>query len=192
METDTKKDIRKRVLARRASMTEEEWQQKSQCIFEKVTEHLFFVNAEVIYCYVDYRREVDTHRLLQKAWELGKKTAVPKVIGTELEFYLIEKWEDLEAGYCGILEPTAACPRVSPKSESEESETSLIILPGAAFDQARHRIGYGKGFYDRYLSRHGNCRTIALAFDFQVEASIPTETQDIRPQVIVTEERLYV
>lgn len=181
---ETKRDIRKRVLAKRSSMSEEEWTEKSRLIYERVISHPLFQDAEEIYCYVNYNHEADTHAIIEKAWKLGKKTAVPKVDGRDMEFHYIRTFEELETGYFGIPEPVKDCPA--------HGKQVLVIMPGAAFDKNRSRIGYGKGFYDKYLQEHTGYRTMAIAFECQVEDYIPSESHDIRPEVLITEENLYV
>ena len=181
---ESKKDIRKRVLKQRNLINREEWEEKSRRICEKVTTHPFFLNADAIYCYVDYKNEVCTRDILAQAWKLGKNVAVPKVNGEEMSFYYIDNMGELKAGYFGILEPTT--------TNTADDENVLVIMPGAAFDQNKNRIGYGKGFYDRYLERHPQHRTIALAFAFQMIEGIPSDTHDIQPDIIITEETIYV
>lgn len=181
---ETKKDIRKNVLKKRSEVSEKEWEEKSHQIYEKVITHPFFLSAETIYCYVDYNHEVDTHAIMEKAWELQKKVAVPKVLGDSMEFYYIQDFSELQEGYFHILEPVTM--------SAAEDDYALVIMPVAAFDKNRNRIGYGKGFYDKYLQEHKNHKTLAAAFDFQVVDFIPADAFDIRPDVIVTEEKLYV
>ena len=93
---ETKKDIRARILEKRAHITQEEWEFKSDLILKRLMEHPFFVEAREIYCYMDYRHEVGTRRIIEKAWELHKKTAVPKVQGDDMEFYYVQRFDDLE------------------------------------------------------------------------------------------------
>lgn len=180
---ESKKDIRKCVLARRNCISKQEWEEKSRLICEKVVTHPFFLDSNVIYCYVDYRNEVSTRAIIETAWEQGKKVAVPKVLGDEMEFYYIHSYEDLEEGYKGILEPK--------QTNLAYDENTLVIMPGAAFDLTCNRIGYGKGYYDKYLHAHPSYKTLALAFEFQMIEHIPTEEYDICPQIIITEENTY-
>lgn len=93
---ETKRDIRARILEKRTHMTQEEWEFKSDLILKRLMEHPFFVEAREIYCYMDYRREVGTRRIIEKAWELNKKTAVPKVCGDDMEFYYVQRFDELE------------------------------------------------------------------------------------------------
>lgn len=164
-------------------MTEEEWERKSRIICEKVISHPLFQQAKAIYCYIDYRKEVATRQIIEEAWKLQKKVAVPKVDGDYMDFYYIRDYSDLEEGYKGILEPKDT----SVASDNE----ALVIVPGVAFDHRGNRIGYGKGYYDKYLSSHTDCRTIAVCFELQMSAHIPEEHHDIHPDIIITEEQEY-
>ena len=153
-------------------------------ICNQVLTHPFFLNADTVYCYVDYRAEVATASIIKKAWECGKKVAVPRVEGDELRFYYIQSFSDLVEGYKGILEPREIHPA--------DAQTALVLVPGVAFDRECKRIGYGKGFYDRFLSAHTHYRTMALAFELQIVDKIPADEHDICPQIVVTEENYYV
>lgn len=180
---ESKKDIRKRVLADRYNLTDSEWEDKSRLIYEKVVTHPFFLQADAVYCYVDYHREVGTRSILEHAWKQGKKVAVPKVNGETMEFYYIHSFKDLKIGYKGILEPEEDHPATD--------NYALVLMPGAAFDLRCNRIGYGKGYYDKYLHAHPDYKTLALAFDLQVVDCIPADEYDICPDIIMTEENNY-
>lgn len=181
---ELKKDIRKRVLKERNFMTEKEWEEKSHSIFKKVVTHPFFLRADTIYCYVDYRKEVGTREIIQKAWQLGKKVAVPKVEEKDMQFYYIKDFSELQCGYRQILEPVTTL--------VADGAHGLVIMPGAVFDKKHNRIGYGKGFYDRYLSSHTNLNSLAIAFEMQMVEEIPATPYDFCPEVIITEEQIYV
>ncbi len=180
---ETKQDIRKRVLEKRNCLNKQEWEEKSDKIFEKVITHPIFLHAEEIYCYIDFRNEVATRKLIETCWNLNKAVAVPKIDGSNMEFYYISSWDDLSSGHWGILEPD--------QGMLAEGESVCVIMPGAVFDRKRNRIGYGKGYYDSYLRLHPDYQTIALAFELQMEESIPSEDHDILPQYIITEEQVY-
>lgn len=179
-----KQDIRKNVLNLRKQLTETEWELKSQMIEDKVVTHSFFLGSDTILCYVDYQNEVRTRGIIQTAWEQNKTVAVPKVEGNEMTFYVIRSFDDLQKGYKGILEPIS--------SEEFSSENVLVILPGSAFDKKRNRIGYGKGYYDKYLSRYPGFKTLAIGFECQLVDEIPAEEHDLKPSVLITEEHIYV
>ena len=180
---ETKKDIRKRVLEARKAMTKKEWEEKSDSICEKVTSHPFFLESEEIYSYIDYRNEVGTRAIIEKAWQMGKRVAVPKTDEATMSFYYIDSFDDVLPGNWNILEPKTDKPA--------DGKNVCVIMPGSVFDRNRNRIGYGKGYYDRYLSNHPGHVTIALAFELQVLDEIPSEEFDIKPQCVMTEEKIY-
>lgn len=180
---EKKRDIRKRVLSYRDSMDKKEWEENSRRIQDCVVAHPFFLDSKVIYCYVDYRNEVGTASIIKKAWELGKQVAVPKVEGEKMIFYYIADFSDIKEGYRGILEPEKQFPA--------KDAHALVIMPGVAFDRNRNRIGYGKGFYDKFMDKHPSYHTIALAFECQMFDAIDAGKLDYRPEVLITEEKVY-
>lgn len=180
----SKKDIRKQVLAKRSQMGIEEWAQKSHKIYESVITHPFFLESEEIYCYVDYRKEVETRKIIEAAWKRGKKVAVPKVEADEMNFYYITSFNELKEGYRQILEPIS--------SKKADGMCGLLLMPGVAFDRTRNRIGYGKGFYDNYCKKHLAQKRIALGFELQMVKKIPAEDFDWKPDTLITEEKIYV
>ena len=97
-------------------------------------------------------------------------------------FYKLTDFARLEPGYFGIPEPASG--------EIVDWPKALMIMPGVAFDRANHRVGYGGGFYDRYLEKHPQLERVAIAFSFQMLPEVPTEPTDICPQIIVTEEEI--
>lgn len=179
---EEKKLIRKTVFERRAMWSDEQVVKASEIIAQKVIETEMFQQARQIYAYVDYNREVSTRPIIEAAWKAGKEIAVPKVDGKALIFYDLKSYDQLEKGYYGILEPA--------RGDIVEWENPLMIMPGVAFDCKRHRVGYGGGFYDRFLEKH-KIPTIAVAFDFQIMDQVPVEPTDILPDMIITETTIY-
>ena len=126
-----------------------------------------------------------TGYLIEEAWKRGKEVAVPKVSGKDMVFYRLTDFSQLEPGYYGIPEPVG--------KETVDWEEGLMIMPGVAFDRENHRVGYGGGFYDRFLEKHSGLSLLAVAFDFQILSQVPTEPTDIFPHSSVTEkETLYL
>ena len=181
---ETKKDIRKRVLKIRDGISKTEWETWSNMIYDKIVTHSFFLESKYIYCFVNYSNEVDTKRIIEHAWKLGKKVAVPKIHDNEMLFHVIHTYDELEEGFKGILEP------VTPPLN--DIMNGLVIMPGVAFDKQKHRIGYGKGFYDRFLDQYPYLSTIAIAFEKQVVEEIPVDEYDWNPDILITEEHTYV
>lgn len=182
---EQKKALRKEVKALRAAHTDEEIHRMSLELLPKAESLPEYHEAQLILAYIDCKHEVETMDLIRRALAEGKKVAAPKVFGQEMTFfYLSDPDTDLEAGYYGIREPKEGLTPIDDKAEA------LMLMPGVAFDEARHRTGYGGGFYDRYLEAHPQLKTVALAFEFQVKTEVPYEAFDIRPMKIVTEKRV--
>lgn len=181
-----KKDIRKQIFTQRAKVSEAFVQQQSTLIAEKIFALPQFLVASCIYVYMDYNKEASTRAIIEEAWRLGKKVAAPKVFGEDMRYFYIYSYEDVAPGYFNIPEPDE-------KRNLEEAadEDALLLVPGVAFDKDRHRCGYGKGFYDRYLSRHTQHVTVAMALDFQVVEQVPADAHDICPQILVTPTAIY-
>lgn len=187
---ERKKEIRRRMLDKRSRLSEREWKDKTDRITEKITGHPWFLEADALYCYVDFKGEVGTREIIERAWQSKKKVYVPAVSARNMEFYQIFSFLELEKGTYGILEPYMR--GRERKADIVRDGRVLIILPGAVFDEKRNRIGYGGGYYDRYLASCVNFRvhTIAAAFEFQVTEKIETEKTDISPELLVTERRI--
>ena len=130
---DRKKEIRAKILKMRQALPKEEVREKSLRIMRRIEETETFKNADNLLAYIDFRGEVATGTLIEKAWELGKKVYVPRVAGKEMEFYRIYSFEDLEKGAYGILEPKKECPVY----EAGEGQTTLAILPGSVLMKKR-------------------------------------------------------
>ena len=182
---ETKQSIRKLILAKRRACSQEFVVSASKEITDRILGLDEYRQAEALLVYLDYRNEAATRYLITEAWRMGKRTAVPKVRQEQMDFYEIHSWEGLEPGIMGIPEPADTKGR-SPV----EWEDSLVIMPGVAFDRSLHRIGYGGGYYDRFLARHPKMTRLAAAYDFQVLDEIPAEENDISPDLIVTEKRI--
>lgn len=151
-QTAAKKRFRAAALSARDSLTPEQRKRYSDKIIKNLISLPCYQEADTILTYISFRSEVDTFPLLEQAFADKKAVFAPKVFGKEMAFYRIFSREDLAAGYQGILEPVGGMLFETWKND-QTSQHVLICLPGAAFDRSCHRIGYGGGFYDRYLSR---------------------------------------
>lgn len=178
-----KKEIRNNIKNLKKALTPDEINCLSIQVLEKLYESDEYKDADVIYSYYSYNSEVLTSPLMTRAWEDGKKVAVPLVVGERMKFIRINSHEDVTPGYMGIPEPK--------DTQGEECSDSnvLMIMPGIAFDRSFNRIGYGGGFYDRYLSDHRNVMftKVALCYDFQiVDEALPVEEFDEPVDVIIS------
>ncbi|MFY9300597.1 MAG: 5-formyltetrahydrofolate cyclo-ligase [Candidatus Nitrosotenuis sp.] len=138
-----------------------------------------YVAAKTIACYYSIGSEVKTHGILQEVLSEGKALALPRVEGDGLVFCSVRKFEDLEKGEFGIMEPKQNCPPLT--------EFDVIIVPAVAMTADGQRLGYGRGFYDRFLTGTKS-PTIALAYSKTILKNIPHSKNDIRIQWIVTED----
>lgn len=170
-------------------MSEEERKSGSLLMTEAILGHQWFYRAQNVLLFVSYGSEIDTTELLREALRMNKKVYVPKVCGEDMEFYRINSLDELTEGYKGIPEPTDTTPTrmYIEKERVKLGESVLMIMPGACFDKTRNRIGYGKGFYDKYLSDKPDLLTytIAVGFACQEFEALPFEENDIKPYQVI-------
>jgi len=181
---ETKNSIRKKILALRDGMPDDERLLFSKNITDALLKMEQIQQAENILCFAGYKSEVSTTELIVSLLNGDKRVFLPRVDGDEMEFYRIQGLQDFEEGYKGILEPSMACTEVFRGPVSKET---VMLMPGAVFAKDGSRIGYGKGFYDRYLAKHDIMNRIALCFSSQLLESIPSDAHDKKASVIVTE-----
>lgn len=163
-------------------------QQEKRAIEKKITAQLFataiWKNASTIGLTVSQSFEWDTHSIMERAWKEQKNIVVPKcnTKKKQLTFYKINSRNDLEYGYAEIMEPHSAITEIIDKDAIE-----LLIVPGLIFDELGFRIGFGGGYYDRFLVDFDNI-TMALASKKQLVQKLPVDEYDIPVQYIVTED----
>ena len=167
-----KKELRARIRQQKRAMTEEQIVAKSARLGELFVASEAYKNAATIYGYLPYNQEVRTVPMLEQALRDGKRVAVPKCYGDEMRFIYLEDLNAVAPGYAGIPEPFADGPVADDK-------TALVLMPGMAFDPQGHRIGYGGGFYDKFLASEPGHPTLALCYDFQMLEHLETEAFDI-------------
>lgn len=167
-----KKELRRQIRELKRAMTPEQIEQASRRLGELFLDTPQYKNAKTIYGYLPYNQEVRTVPMLEQALKDGKKVAVPKCYGDEMKFIYLEDLTQVELGYCNIPEPIADGPVA-------EDETALVLMPGMAFTKSGDRMGYGGGFYDKFLAKEPNHPTVALCYSFQMVESLPTAEYDI-------------
>lgn len=229
----SKKELRKQILQKRDALSIEERKHKSVQITKRVIAHKGFQEADIILLFASYKSEVDTTEIFKEARKEKKAVYYPKVIGNEMKFYLVEQEADFIEGYRGIREPEDDFHKqfllrqiLSDTCEDEDNlrkqdktdylsgfkklhlpnkqKKICVIMPGAVFDEAGNRIGYGGGYYDKYFETMEKvaqkqkimldsclCK-IAVAFACQLVAygQIQVEKHDIKPNYIITEEQI--
>ncbi len=167
-----KKELRKAIREQKRAMTPAQIEEKSEALRVLFVSSEVYRSAKTIYGYLPYNQEVRTVPMLEQALRDGKRVAVPKCCGEEMRFIYMTDLTRVEKGYAGIPEPIADEPVA-------DDETALVLMPGMAFDPQGHRIGYGGGFYDKFLAKEPNHPTVALCYDFQVLPYLETEEFDI-------------
>ena len=167
-----KQELRKKIREQKRAMSAAEIEARSAKLGELFLGSDAYRNAKTIYGYLPYNQEVRTVPMLEQALKDGKRVAVPKCYGDEMRFIYMDDLSKVEKGYAGIPEPVADDPVA-------DDETALVLMPGMAFDPQGHRIGYGGGFYDKFLASEPNHPTLALCYEFQVLPHLETEEFDI-------------
>ena len=164
-----KQEMRAYIRAKKRAMTERQIVSASARLGEQFRACELYKNAKTIYGYLPYNQEVRTVPMLEQAIRDGKRVAVPKCYGQDMRFIYISDFEqEVAPGYANIPEPIADGPVAGDK-------TALVLMPGLAFDPQGHRIGYGGGFYDRFLSAEPDHPTLALCYGFQMVEHLETE-----------------
>ncbi|MDP4143096.1 MAG: 5-formyltetrahydrofolate cyclo-ligase [Bacillota bacterium] len=177
--------VRKYIRDKRKTLPQAEKSQYDVLIYNEVINSDFYKNAKNIFIYVSYKDEVDTHKIIECMLNDGKIISVPKVISKELgmKAVRINGFQDLtEKGSFGILEPKAESEEIS------EDSIDLLLMPGLAFDLKGGRIGYGGGFYDRFLNYvREDAFRIALCYNLQIIDKVPLEPSDEPIDGLITE-----
>lgn len=176
-----KKQFRENALQIRNCILLSERKRLDHNIFSNVHNSSLYRQATVIFIYVSFKSEVDTTQLIQTALLEGKKVCVPKVISKSdgMKAYYITSFAQLEIGKYKIKEPIS-------NQEAKPEDIDLAIIPGAAFDKTGRRIGYGGGFYDRYLAGRYKMVKTALAYEQQVYDKVPADDHDVLMDYIIT------
>ena len=167
-----KKALRAEIRAKKKALTEQQIERASAELCRQMAEHPAYKEATSLYGYLSYNQEVRTRAILEQAQKDGKRVAVPKVLGDEMEFIWLDDLDAVSLGYKGIPEPPEDGPIAA-------DESALVLMPGLAFDPEGHRCGYGGGFYDKYLEKHPGHKLLALCFDFQMYEHLDTDEHDI-------------
>ncbi|MBZ9625033.1 5-formyltetrahydrofolate cyclo-ligase [Clostridium sp. FP2] len=189
MENNLKDNLRKNMLKERKSMKTETVSAFSHIIMDTIIKLPEFLNCKNIMLYLSFNNEVDTYDLAKWCLDNGKKVIVPYCIKETREiipFEINNLTTDLTKSSFGIMEP-----KHDILKKANTCDIDLIIVPGVVFDKYGSRIGFGAGYYDRFLpKRVKNTPTIGIAFDYQVISKIPTGTYDVPLDFIITEKRI--
>jgi 5-formyltetrahydrofolate cyclo-ligase len=173
-----KKELRQQIRQKKRAMKECEIEAASARLGELFLSSDQYRQAKTVYGYLPYNQEVRTTPMLERALRDGKRVAVPKIYGDEMKFIYLTDLSQVEKGYSGIPEPIADGPVA-------DDPNALVLMPGMAFTKSGDRMGYGGGFYDKFLACEPKHPTIALCYSFQIVEKIPTEEYDIPVDLVL-------
>ena len=174
-----KKEIRSLIRRKKRAMTDQQIDSASEKLGELLRNCEAYRAADAIYGYLPYNQEVRTTPMLRQALMDGKRVAVPKCYGDEMRFLWLDDLDAVAPGYCDIPEPIADGPVA-------DDPTALVLMPGLAFDPQGHRIGYGGGFYDKFLEQEPGHPTVALCYDFQLFDHLDVDSHDIPVDLVLS------
>lgn len=184
--TERKEALRNELLERRKSISGEHYKDASQRIRSGLMRQPEYREANSIHCYVSLndRGEIDTHPLIREMLQSEKRVVVPVTDfdNDSLRHVVLRDYNDLSPNKWGVPEPGGG-------KEIDPVELDLVVVPMVGGDQQCNRLGYGKGFYDRFLAQT-DCPTIGLCFDECIVGEIPVEPFDVRLDKIITQERV--
>jgi 5-formyltetrahydrofolate cyclo-ligase len=174
--------VRREKIEERRNILEEDRIKYSKMIMGKLSKMPEMLNAQTIMLYMPINNEVDTTETIAKLIAKGKKILVPSTLKTEKKMIAaeIKSFSELERGAFGVLEPKKESLREVPPENIE-----LVLVPGVAFDEEGDRIGYGHGYYDRFL-KLVKAPVIGLAYDFQIVDKITSNSHDSKVTKIIT------
>lgn len=202
MNIDDKKAFRKTMLVKRDAIPYENRMEADRARDARIRNWDVYKEAELLLFYVSYRSEADTLQLIKEALAERRNVAVPKVVGTDMVFYRIIEFSQLTGGYKGILEPDVErCEAVTEVNGTAAAQSqsvtcpvlpkrTILFVPGCAFDKSGGRMGYGGGFYDRFMEQYPDVLKVALAYEEQLVEEVPREAHDKPVDVIITEARM--
>jgi 5-formyltetrahydrofolate cyclo-ligase len=179
-----KAEIRRQLRAVRRVLPIEACNERSARVSERMLELPELRDANVVVAYVAMRKELDPNPLLVAARALGKKIGLPRIDGESLVLHEYADGDELEESGYGTFDPPASSPIIEP------NEVDFIIVPGLAFDPRGHRVGYGRGYYDRLLPSLPRAFKVGVAYDFQLIAEAPNDVHDVALDCVVTDVRV--
>ncbi|MDR1722559.1 MAG: 5-formyltetrahydrofolate cyclo-ligase [Tannerella sp.] len=177
----TKQEVRKEIAELKKTFAAADYERLSGQVCRRLANTEYFAKAKCVAFYYSTRDEVSTWDFIEE-WRVGKRIALPVVVGEDMEFYAYEGPSKMKLGAFGIAEPLGT-------ERIDIAEIDMFVVPGVAFDRNLNRLGRGKGFYDRVLSSVDK-PVIGLCFGFQLLDKIPAEVHDRRMTAVVTEDAI--
>lgn len=181
-----KMTIRTAVKEKLMTMSEETYKRKSLMIHNKLINLPQIKESKTIALTISKFPEVDTKLLIEELWKIGKQVAIPKCIPStkEMKFYVFTSYDQLEQVYMDLYEP-----KEDETTYISKSKIDVLVSPGIVYDKYGYRIGYGGGYYDRYLVGYEKF-TISMAFEAQIVEKVPVNAYDLPICTIITEEQI--
>lgn len=193
---ENKQEIRKRIKEKRNAIPEEIREKKDYAVLNQILDAHWFRDAVNILVYSSIQSEVDLSGFCYQAWQWGSpgtRLFFPKVCGDLIEFYHVQAPYKLTPGAFSVLEPdTEKYDFISFDSDIFSAEKSVILVPGIAFSTDGYRIGYGRGYYDRFLAAHQTLYSVGIAYTEQLLEKIPAETHDYQLDEIITDKEYII
>ena len=178
-----KKTLRKKFISERNSLASDYRNSSTNTIFATLEEQNFFESSEKIFIYVGFGSEITTETFIKK-WINKKQIFVPKIENGKMNLIRLKSWDELAPGHFGVLEPTS--------SDYYEGKIDLVVTPSIVFDNNGYRLGYGKGYYDKYFSSREYDISVGLSYHKLLQDNVPKEDHDIKVDVIITEEKTFI
>jgi 5-formyltetrahydrofolate cyclo-ligase len=182
---ESKTELRKRMRKVRDAISEALRMEKSRAIARQICAAPWYGSTACIFVYAAIRSEVDLTFFCERAWADGKRLFFPKVDGEQMEFYHVTGEKQLKKGAFSVPEPD---PTECPPAASQDIAGAVLLVPGVAFSKEGYRIGYGGGFYDRYLERKTGIYPAGICFTEQLTQAFVPEAHDRRMREIITEQ----
>lgn len=180
--SEQKAVLREEYRRKRHALTEAQALERSARICRKLLTLPCFLQAETVYFYYPLGKEVSLLPAAEAALDMGKQVGFPKTEGTYIRFYRLKSLQDVTEGRFHVMEPAG--------SELLTEPAPLILTPGLVFDEKRNRMGYGKGYYDRYGAEFPKAVRIGIAYELQMAERIAVDDHDLPMDAVLTEERL--
>ena len=177
--SEEKKELRKKMIGARDALAYEQRDNDSGTICDILFVHPAVLGAKKLLIFASFGSEPDTDTIAKRALDMGKEIYYPRVEDSEISFYAVKDISELKSGYKGIREPGPGLPW------DEDEEASVILVPGTAFDRKGRRMGYGGGFYDRFLKKYPKLYRIGICFSIQITDDLPAEEHDEKVNEVI-------
>lgn len=178
-----KKELRKKYISERNNLSKDYRESSTNSIFSTLENYDFFKRSKKIFIFIGFDSEIQTEDFIKK-WINKKQIFVPKIKNNKMNLIHIKSWTELEPGHFGILEPTS--------SDYYEGKIDLVITPSIVFDKNGYRLGYGKGYYDRYFAENEYKISVGLSYHKLLQENVPKEEHDKQVDIIITEEKTFI